>query len=428
MTRAHEPANPGLRLPRWRLRSLPPLGAHLAELGTRLRLGLAILAARLSARLGPTGVARVFAPALGELHRYREHLAAVRRAQALAERGGPIKLDLGGGIEGKAGWVNIDLRARHGLRLDLRRALPFADESVTEIYSEHFLTCLSYPHELMPLLQECHRVLTPGGTITVGVPDAGRAFRAYARGTAAFYRDKYWSNVRPQFVRSPMDELNWLIYMGDTHRHMFDEPSLRMRLEEAGFAAVQARAPDPAIDDPARAHQTLYLQALKPVGTRPDPEAIRLRHTQALLDELAGDDALAPALAGLAAAERYALLRLAMLVCGSAGRTLFVGPAAPALLDLLERFGFPPAVERTASVRPYPPFPFPDGHFRIIAALGAAHDTRAELARLLESSRYARAHMVITEDTELKIPTGLVLAHRERLPAGAGTLFVLKRS
>ncbi len=423
-TRAHErttklPSHPAA----WEVSS-PPLAA-------RWRSGLTILAARLIAGVAPADVARAFGPTIEELRIYRQHLDAVRQAHALAARGGVLRLELGGGIEGKPGWINADRRARDGLRLDLRRHLPFADESITEIYSEHFLTCLSYPHELMPLLHECHRVLVPGGKLTLGVADAGRAFRAYAAGAGVFYRDKYWANVRPQFIRAPMDELNWLIYMGGTHRHMFDARTLRMRLEEVGFSAVQQRPADPAIDDPGRAHQTIYLRASKPAGAGLDAEAIRRQHVQELLDELAGDQALVSVLKGSPVIERYALLRLATLMGGSAGRTLLIGPRAPALLRVLQRFCFPPAADSSATVCPEPPFAFADAHFRIIAALAAEHDERtepllSEVNRLLSSSRYARAYIVVAENAIIKLPAGLIALHRERLPAGAGTLLVLK--
>ncbi len=402
-----------------------------SPLAARLRSGLAILAARLIAGVAPADVAHAFDNALEELRIYRQHLDAVRQARAHAPRAGVLRLELGGGIETKPGWINADRRARDGLRLDLRRRLPFADESIGEIYSEHFLTCLSYPNELMPLLHECYRVLVPGGDLTLGVADAGRAFHAYARGTAAFYRDKYWSNVRPQFVRAPMDELNWLIYMGGTHRHMFDARTLRMRLEEAGFSAVQQRAPNPASDDPGRAHQTIYLLASKPAGGGPDLEATLQQHTRELLDELAGDDTLTGALGGSSAVERYALLRLATLMGGGTGRTLLIGPGAPVLLELLRHFCFPPAAEDTATVRPEPPFAFADAHFRIIAALAADRDadTRpllTEIDRLLSPSRYARAYVVFGEHALIVLPPRLIALHRERLPAGAGTLLILK--
>src|SRR5271170_2394511 len=59
-----------------------------------------------------------------------------------------LKLNCGCGTHLKEGWVNIDLCQGTDLQLDLRRALPFDDCSVAEIYSEHFFEHLQYPEEV----------------------------------------------------------------------------------------------------------------------------------------------------------------------------------------------------------------------------------------------------------------------------------------
>src|SRR5256885_15595045 len=108
-----------------------------------------------------------------ELSTQRSHRRAVRKAAALTY---PIKLNLGSGLRPRHvdGWVNVDVNSDADLQLDLREPLPFPDESVSEIYTEHFLEHLSYPNlddstawdvetpdrpsHVLSLLRECRRV------------------------------------------------------------------------------------------------------------------------------------------------------------------------------------------------------------------------------------------------------------------------------
>jgi len=82
-----------------------------------------------------------------------------------------MKLDLGCGLKCAEGYEGVDFRqyndkVRHVVDLNVGK-LPFADESVEEVRSEHAMEHLSDP---MSLVQEVHRVLKPGGKLTIIVP------------------------------------------------------------------------------------------------------------------------------------------------------------------------------------------------------------------------------------------------------------------
>lgn len=86
-------------------------------------------------------------------------------------------LNLGCGEMPLAGHVNIDSHAYAGV--DQVLTLPFglrlfAPASVPSIYAGHFLEHLA-PWGITPLLQECYRILIPGGTLTLVTPDADKA-------------------------------------------------------------------------------------------------------------------------------------------------------------------------------------------------------------------------------------------------------------
>src|SRR3954470_4923361 len=82
-----------------------------------------------------------------EVHVARLHRAAVRKAARLRTCHQPLRLNLACGYRPKEGWVNIDLFGPIAdLRLDLRRPLPFTDNSASYVYVEHFFEHLEYPN------------------------------------------------------------------------------------------------------------------------------------------------------------------------------------------------------------------------------------------------------------------------------------------
>ena len=111
-----------------------------------------------------------------------------------------LRLNLGCGLNAPVGWINIDrspnvllqrapavrwilrrlrlLDAAHMadwpaniVRRDLRQSLPYADRSVSAIYSSHAIEHL-YLDDARRLLAECRRVLRPQGVLRLALPDA----------------------------------------------------------------------------------------------------------------------------------------------------------------------------------------------------------------------------------------------------------------
>lgn len=84
-----------------------------------------------------------------------------------------IRIDLGCGSNKKPGFIGIDKYMESGITdvitdLDVLGAtLPYKDDSVSEIYASHFL---EHIHNIFPLMNECFRVLKPGGKFEIVVP------------------------------------------------------------------------------------------------------------------------------------------------------------------------------------------------------------------------------------------------------------------
>ena len=95
----------------------------------------------------------------------------------------PIKIELGAGHKrGSNGWLTIDISPNCDFCWDLQKGIPFPPESVEAIYSSHFLEHLSYSN-IQALLDECMRVLAPGGIFSICVPNARLFIEAYSQNT-----------------------------------------------------------------------------------------------------------------------------------------------------------------------------------------------------------------------------------------------------
>jgi predicted SAM-dependent methyltransferase len=104
-----------------------------------------------------------------------EHLCA-----ALEKETYQMRLNLGCGPQKLTGWINIDFDEKHApdVVADVKN-LPYADNSVDEIYASHILEHFNYDE---PVLEEWCRVLKPRGMITVIVPDVVGTWYAWKAG------------------------------------------------------------------------------------------------------------------------------------------------------------------------------------------------------------------------------------------------------
>ena len=172
-----------------------------------------------------------------------------------------INLELGSGPKrGTNGWTTIDTEFAD-INWDLRRGIPLPDESVNKIYSSHLLEHMPY-EELLRFLFECRRVMKTGGEFLVSVPNFRLYIDAYKDGKDFKDRD-IWYKPAHVDTGSAMDQLNYIIYMKDQHKYMFDEVNLLNLLRKAGFSNVQLRDFNPALDSIERDFESIYATAHK---------------------------------------------------------------------------------------------------------------------------------------------------------------------
>ncbi len=193
---------------------------------------------------GVTAAARLLRAEVRTSLQHRRGVLAARRV----DYSGPLLLNLGCGTKVKPGWLNVDLVPEADLQLDLREPLPFPDRCAATAYCEHFFEHLDYPGAAERFLEECHRVLDAGGTISVGVPDTERILRKLAH---------------PPWCRTHLDQVNFHFRQVGEHRYAYDAETLLLRLTDAGFVDCRVREFDPALDSEDRRLGTLYVEAAR---------------------------------------------------------------------------------------------------------------------------------------------------------------------
>lgn len=104
-------------------------------------------------------------------------------------------------------------------------ALPqFREATFDEVRLHHVLEHLSGPQGRIALA-ELHRILKPGGTLDVEVPDLDRVTHAYVAGDLSADAARQW--LLGEQLANHEDS--------DTHRCLWTEPELREALTDAGF-------------------------------------------------------------------------------------------------------------------------------------------------------------------------------------------------
>jgi predicted SAM-dependent methyltransferase len=140
------------------------------------------------------------------------------------------------------GWLNTDhfpaLPAV--VHLDATQPFPFADATFTCIYSEHMIEHI--PHaQGGAMLRECRRVLRPDGSIRLATPDL-RFLLALGGDVLTEAQQRYLAWSAQQFLpaesgMTAAPVINHYCH-GFGHRFIYDEPTLRQALVQAGFTAI----------------------------------------------------------------------------------------------------------------------------------------------------------------------------------------------
>ena len=239
---------------------------------------------------GKTGLQRFAMTALPFIprHAYHPFLSELRialtrlrhrpsRVKKLFRGKRDLTVNIGPGQSAKEGWVNVDIFEYPGVNCiyDCRTGLPFCDESVRGIFTEHFFEHIDYVEEAPIFLLECHRVLEPGGVIRIIIPDAEKYIRGYCadgweqlaavRPLNPDHSDVHFGSR----FHTKMEVLNAVFRQYFEHKYAYDFTTLEFALRRAGFSDVRQQEfgksllPELCIDNPDRASESLYVEARK---------------------------------------------------------------------------------------------------------------------------------------------------------------------
>lgn len=158
------------------------------------------------------------------------------------------------------------------LNFDLTHGIPASDNSLDVVYHAHMLEHLTNA-EGIQFLKECNRVLKPGSTMRLLVPDLSLFSKKYIEGDDFFF-DSYRKEVLSD------DKLLYptrgAVFMGMLHNHGhkmgYDYETLKHILNQTGFADIRKTMfQESSLSDiqeiepyaPLRAAESLCVECIK---------------------------------------------------------------------------------------------------------------------------------------------------------------------
>ena len=184
---------------------------------------------------------RVLGPGHGQEIVDKETLEAGPFPATVLADGGLVKLNIGcATVMHHHGWRNLDILDLAGwaqpqgylyTQCDVRGGIPAATGGVDLIHASHFLEHLSYDEGLR-FLKECRRVLKPGGTLRLAVPDA-----QLLQGKKAIDADwlVQFGEINAGVARAATAQQRLWALLHEGHQASYDWETLQVQLRQAGL-------------------------------------------------------------------------------------------------------------------------------------------------------------------------------------------------
>jgi len=181
-------------------------------------------------------------------------------------------LDIGCGLNVNDTFIGLDYLWHPGLDIccDVTKGIPLPDGSLKGVYTEHCIEHLELV-DTYRLFAEFMRVLRPGGTVRIIVPDAeiyARGYIAVRDGTSDKPLPYHEHDVLDGFY-TPVMSLN-RIFNEWGHKFIYDFETLRAMLERRGFVDIveesfrSGRDATMLLDSEEHIAESVYVEAGKP--------------------------------------------------------------------------------------------------------------------------------------------------------------------
>ena len=140
------------------------------------------------------------------------------------------KVQFGCGGNRLNGWENYDWD------VDISKRLPFDDNSVTHVLAEHVMEHISI-HNAWNFIEECYRILSPGGYIRLAVPCVSKIFKLADQEYFEFIKKHGWGEAnRKDAVKS--------IIFNHGHETIWEPDSLHAIVICMGFKVLWEVPPE----------------------------------------------------------------------------------------------------------------------------------------------------------------------------------------
>ena len=140
------------------------------------------------------------------------------------------RLQVGCGKNHFPEWINADIHPRSDLIVFLQKRLPFKDNYLSRIYSEHVLEHVIYTTGVS-FLKEAKRTLQPGGVLRIAMPDLDDLIDGYQNDWQRF---DWVSWPEFSFIETKAEMIN-IAFRWWGHKHLYNKEELERALLEAGF-------------------------------------------------------------------------------------------------------------------------------------------------------------------------------------------------
>ena len=171
----------------------------------------------------------------------------------------PLRCRLRAVVTRRAGWLNSDLGSE--FHIDALKRLPFPDNSVDYIYSQHFVEHITRP-QACAFFAECRRVLRPTGVLRTSTPNLAYLVHIYCSSPDDMSNPfiRYLAAVELGKEKITRGEYLNASVRTHGHLHIWDFDDLAAALSEAGFTNIQQMPYGESADPELRNLETRYVE------------------------------------------------------------------------------------------------------------------------------------------------------------------------